>query len=358
MSMCLRRKETDLRDSPHGASIHWARWTKIAGAMVSTRDVAAGIQHKEEDTDQSRSEGGDDVPWQGQPAMRPVRQIDEEPAHGANYGNAYDRQRGEKEKTMPEVTVHPADRPSWVDLASPNVSASTQFYGQLFGWEAKPVGGPEVGNYTFFMLRGKDIAGVGSQMDDRQPPAWTLYFASDNVDQTQEKIQAAGGNVLMGAMDVMGAGRMGIYSDPTGAAFGIWQAGAHKGASIMNEPGAYTWGELQTRDIPAAKGFYQQAFGWSETTNPMGPGQPDYTEWKQGGESIGGAMAMMAAIPAEVPAHWLVYFQVESADRSAEKAVQLGGRILKEPMDFPGGRFAVVSDPQGAGFGILEMRAR
>jgi predicted enzyme related to lactoylglutathione lyase len=79
----------------------------------------------------------------------------------------------------------------------------------------------------------------------------------------------------------------------------------------MREPGSLTWSELQTRDIPAAKRFYQQVFGWEVRTSPIGPGQPDYTEWMLDGESIGGAMDMQANVPAEVPPHWLAYFQVE-----------------------------------------------
>lgn len=258
---------------------------------------------------------------------------------------------------MPEITDHTAHTPAWVDLASPDVEAATRFYGHLFGWEARQVGGPEMGNYTFFKLRGRDVGAVGGLMTPEQPTAWHVYIASDNIDQTAEKVRAAGGTVMMGPDDIMGAGRIGFFGDPTGAAFGVWQAGEHKGAGLIREPGAFTWAELHTRDVAAAKSFYQQVFGWGHESNPMGPGQPEYTEWTLNGESIGGAMPMQPEMPAQAPPHWLPYFQVENTDRSAEQVTHLGGKILAGPVDFPGGRFAVVSDPHGAAFGILEARS-
>jgi len=258
---------------------------------------------------------------------------------------------------MPEVTDHTPSTPAWVDLASPDVEGATRFYGQLFGWEAQNVAGPEMGNYTFFKLRGKDVAAVGSLMNPGQPTAWNVYMASANADETAEKVRAAGGAVMMGPDDVMDSGRIAFFSDPTGAVIGVWQPKAHRGVGLVRETGALTWADLQTRDLAAAKTFYQAVFGWGERTSPTGPGQPEYTEWQLNGESIGGAMSMPPNMPAEVPPHWLPYFQVENTDSSAAQVTQLGGRVLAGPMDFPGGRVAVVADPYGAAFGVLTMNS-
>ncbi len=59
-------------------------------------------------------------------------------------------------------------------------------------------------------------------------------------------------------------------------------------------------------------------------------------------------------LPAEIPAHWLVYFAVASCDETAERVTQLGGRVNMPPADIPGmGRFAVVADPQGVVFAVF-----
>jgi predicted enzyme related to lactoylglutathione lyase len=86
----------------------------------------------------------------------------------------------------------------------------------------------------------------------------------------------------------------------------------------------------------------------------MGEGQPAYTEFLLDGDSIAGAWEMNPQMPAEVPSYWQVYFAVDDVDASYRKALDLGATEMLAPQDFPGGRFAIVSDPQGAGFGLLK----
>jgi predicted enzyme related to lactoylglutathione lyase len=90
----------------------------------------------------------------------------------------------------------------------------------------------------------------------------------------------------------------------------------------------------------------------------MGEGQPPYTEFLLGGERIAGGMEMNPMVPAEVPSYWMVYFTVTDVDASLRKAIEAGATEMLAPMDFPGGRFAIVSDPQGAAFGLLKMAER
>jgi uncharacterized protein len=255
---------------------------------------------------------------------------------------------------MPEVTTITLNQPTWVDLASPDIEASKRFYGQLFGWEVEQVGGPEMGNYSFFKKGGKQVAGAGSTMDADQFPAWTMYIASKNADEMAEKIKAAGGEIAFGPMDVPNAGRMCVFKDTTGAFAALWQAGNHTGAQLWGEAGSVGWVELQTRDIGKARQFYQQVFDWKVDVVPMGEGMGDYTMWKLDGEMFGGGMDMAPMIPAETPPHWLVYFQVENVDPTVEKIKELGGKVMLEPMPYPGGRLIVASDPHGVVFGALD----
>ena len=82
------------------------------------------------------------------------------------------------------------------------------------------------------------MAGIGpKQGPPGTPAAWTTYLASDDADETAGKVKAAGGQVLMEPMDVMDVGRMAVAADPGGAVFGVWQARAHTGFGLANEPG-------------------------------------------------------------------------------------------------------------------------
>ncbi len=149
-------------------------------------------------------------------------------------------------------------------------------------------------------------------------------------------------------MEIPGAGTMAVIKDPTGAYFGVWQNGEHKGAELFNEPVSLTWSELGTRDVEAAKRFYSAVFGWH-------PNGDDYVQWELNGKSIGGCIDLGAmGVPADVPANWLSYFAVTNVDETAERVKELGGTVNMPPADIPNmGRFAVVADPQGAVFAIF-----
>lgn len=123
----------------------------------------------------------------------------------------------------------------------------------------------------------------------------------------------------------------------------------------MNEPcnrhGAFSWCELMTTDVEAAKNFYGKLFGW-ETEEMAMPGMT-YTVVKVGGNGIGGIMA----IPQEaqgMPPAWGAYVTVDDVDVTAKTAVQLGAKLCVPPRDIPEvGRFCVLQDPQGAFINII-----
>jgi hypothetical protein len=240
----------------------------------------------------------------------------------------------------------------WVDLTSPDVKAAARFYGELFGWQAEDLG-EQAGNYHMFRKDGKMVAAASAPMAPGQPPAWTTYVATDDANATAAKVREAGGQVAMEPFDVMDAGRMAVFQDPTGAFIAVWQPGNHKGAELANEPGSFTWTELQTRDINAAKQFYPKVFGWGIKDSASGP--MTYTEWQVNGRSIAGGMPMDPSIPANIPPNWLVYFAVEDTEAAVAKAQQLGGRVMMPPMDTPAGKFAVLADPTGAAFAVIKI---
>ena len=251
-----------------------------------------------------------------------------------------------------EVERYEHGVPAWVDLGTPDIPKAIEFYSSLFGWQIEQ-GPPEAGGYSMCLLRGKPVAGLGPQMNPG-PPYWTTYVSVDSVDDVLGKAKAAGGNVLMDGMDVMDVGRMGIIQDPIGAVISLWEAKAHIGAVIVNEPNSYSWSELITTDVEASKQFYGEVFGWGSQTHGEGSPMP-YTEWKIGDRSVGGMMPKPPMMPAEVPPHWGVYFSVDGTEAAIDKVKSLGGQLIMGPMDVEPGKLAVVQDPQGATFNIITL---
>jgi uncharacterized protein len=256
---------------------------------------------------------------------------------------------------MSERTSYAPGTPCWVDLGTPDIDAAAGFYAGLFGWQVPPAENVEnTGGYRRATKNGADVAGMMPLMQEGQPPAWTSYVAVEDADATAAAVKEAGGNVLAEPMDVMDLGRMAIFADPTGAVFGIWQPGTFAGAGLVNEPGALAWNELGTRDPAAAKTFYAAVFGWEFEDQDMGE-MGTYTIWKLGEEQIGGMMDISGRVPGEVPAHWLAYFAVENTDAALETVKSSGGGVSFGPIDIPAGRFAIVDDPAGAAFAVIQM---
>jgi uncharacterized protein len=248
----------------------------------------------------------------------------------------------------------------WVDVSLPDTGAGAEFYRDLAGWDWES-GGEETNNYGMFTRDGKIVAGMGPTQSDDQPPAWASYVSVEDADATAARITEAGGTVMIEPFDVLDAGRMAVCADPQGAVFCIWQPKQTHGAELVNEIGSWTWNQLATTDLEAAEKFYSEVFGW-KLAGPPPEGQPEsgeYFMWQVDGqrweEGIAGGMRMEAGqFPPGVPPHWMVYLAVEDAEAAVETTKKAGGQILVEPTDIPVGRLAVMVDPQGAPFAVIQ----
>lgn len=257
---------------------------------------------------------------------------------------------------MPEVTAshYPPGTPCWVDLMAPDQQAALDFYRDLFGWQGE-IGPAEFGGYAMCTLNGKPVAGIMKAQPMAEggpvpPPAWTTYLASADADGTQFRIASSGGDVVVPVTDVGTIGRMLIAQDPTGAFFGVWQPLDFYGAQVVNEPGALTWNELHTPDIPAAATFYQRAL---DLDNATFEGMDNYHSLNVDDRSVGGLTTLENAPPG-TPAHWLTYFAVDDTDSVVDALVKAGGNVLTPPFDMVAGRMSVVQDPQGAVFAVIK----
>jgi uncharacterized protein len=252
--------------------------------------------------------------------------------------------------------------PCWVDSSQADPEAATAFYGGLFGWQFEDVMPPQApGRYYVAELAGGPVAAIGSRPEGG-PATWDTYVWVEDAEETADKVRAAGGRVLREPFDVGLSGRTAVFADPAGATFCIWQAGSHRGATVVNEHGSVNFNDLYTPDPPGARAFYGAVFGWDLLDGGMWalPAYGDFLERRTPGMrenmvAMGAparfqeVVATVRATP-DVPAYWGVTFAVDDADAVAARAEQLGGTVVVPPLDAPWVRMTVISDPQGASF--------
>jgi predicted enzyme related to lactoylglutathione lyase len=114
--------------------------------------------------------------------------------------------------------------------------------------------------------------------------------------------------------------------------------------------GRFVWHELMTTDTDAASDFYSRVVPWKAEDS----GMPSYSLWMSGKVRAGGLMALPADDGSATPPHWIIYIGTPDVDATVEAAEKLGGKVLKVASDIPNvGRFAVLSDPQGAAFAVF-----
>jgi predicted enzyme related to lactoylglutathione lyase len=258
---------------------------------------------------------------------------------------------------MGERTSYTHGTFSWVENATTDQDGAKSFYSKLFGWdyEDSPVGDGIY--YSMAKIGPAYVAAISPQQRDEQaigvPPHWNSYITVDDVDAVCARVQELGGTLLAPPFDVMEVGRMAVLSDPTGAVACLWQAKQHIGAGLVNAPGAFSWNELATRDPDVAQEFWSVLLGWE--FERIDAASIDYWTIRNAGHTNGGMRRIGAESPPDVPPHWLVYFAVDSIDATAETATGAGGAIILAKTPAGGdNKFAVLSDPAGAVFGLVE----
>jgi predicted enzyme related to lactoylglutathione lyase len=253
---------------------------------------------------------------------------------------------------MGERTSHAPGTFSSVDLATSDADAAKSFYSGLFGWKSEDMDGAG-GTYTIFRLDGKHVAGCfeGADGGAGVPPHWNSYVTVQDGDASVARATQLGGSVLMQAQDVAEIGRMAVIADPTGAAVALWQPRGVIGAELVNAPGAPCWNDLGTTDVDAAMTFYGELFGW--TFEQVSGAESRHRI--RNGATENGSLYLQGADERGMTPNWLVYFATADLERSDAHAIELGGQVIVDPLEVPaGGRVSVVTDPQGAAFGLFD----
>ncbi len=171
-------------------------------------------------------------------------------------------------------------------------------------------------------------------------------------------IRERGGSVTMEGGEIPGVGPFAMVADPQGAMFYIVDDRSGGAGSAFSKyapkPGHCAWNELATSDPEGAKAFYGDLFGWAKSGEmDMGPvGKYEFLTKDDYG--LGAVMPRTPEVPVSA---WTFYFRVPEIDAAARAIPAAGGSVIQEPIEIPGGDYALVAtDPQGAAFGLVGAR--
>ncbi|QUH04486.1 VOC family protein [Saccharopolyspora erythraea] len=244
--------------------------------------------------------------------------------------------------------------PAWVDLATTDPGNARDFYTGLFGWTWR-----RQPDYSVAFAAKTPVAGILEPVAE-MPTVWTLYLECGSVQRAADHVHALGGQVLIPPTETPADETFLVARDPSGAVVGLWQA--PPGATFgRDHAGMLCWAELHTRDASSADPFYADLLGYRQEQIGEPGGEFDYTVWYVDDMPTAGRFDASAALPTDLPPHWQLYFQVnpdQDTDSAVERAVVLGGKVLREPSDSPHGRLAQLQDVVGAPFFVIDTALR
>jgi uncharacterized protein len=260
--------------------------------------------------------------------------------------------------TQPASGEHHVGKVVWADLVTPDLDAAKRFYGALFGWTFNDVPGDR--NYALALLEGEPVAGLFQKplpAGQSKQPAWLTFIAVRDVDAAEQAALQRGGKVLFKSHDYAKRGRQATLADPDGAVFAVLAAEGGDPPDYLAKPGEWIWSAVLVRDPKRETTFYKSLFGYElYDLADEGGGTGEAQHYILSSDNF--ARAGLNVLPGDSMRrypHWLNFVRVTDAADTAKKAVQLGGRVLVEPrIDRQGGHLAVLADPSGAPFGVME----
>ncbi|QWF69399.1 VOC family protein [Methylomonas paludis] len=238
----------------------------------------------------------------------------------------------------------------FAELATSDLSKAERFYADLFGWSFREVNiaGKQ---YAEASIAGHPIAGL--VQNSQHLPSWLSFIAVDDVEAYKTQALAHGAKLLSAPQTVPKRGQQAVFIDPQGAVFAVLAADGGDPADQLALPGEWIWSSLITGDPEGAAAFYQNLFEYEVFELAADPGTQHLLL-----ATDNYARASVNSLPADTPnmhAHWLNYIRVDDVPGAVAKLTSLGGKVLIPPrLDRHGGKLAVVADPAGAVFGILE----
>lgn len=256
---------------------------------------------------------------------------------------------------QPASLEHHIGKVIWVDLVTPDLERAKLFYAGLFGWTFRDVHTGET-NYAVALLDGRPVGGLihrPTPLGKTRQPAWLTFIAVPDVDIAKRIALENGGKVFFEPHSYPQRGRQAVLADPQGAVFAVLASSSGDPPDLLAPPGDWIWSSLIARDAGADAAFYQTLFGYEVFGLPSEDG---FEHLVLATDGYARASANRSPVDAaNRHPHWLNFVRVIDTVKMTAKVVALGGRVLVEPrVDRHGGMVALVADPAGAPFGLLE----
>ena len=243
--------------------------------------------------------------------------------------------------------------PCWLELATSAPATVMDFYRAVMGWAFEQRVDSDGLPYYVAMAAGEPVAGVRPV---RQPVTdWTVYLATTHLASLVARSTALGGRTLEDTHVVPRVGTMALIESPAGARFGACEI-APDWTFTAGLPNSLAWAEFVTHLAPQADQYFGELFGY--TGRQFGDGyDDDYMVWYAGEDSVIGRVRMMPGTPADVSARWITHFRTP-LDRNLDEALYVahdaGARLRLRPYASPLGKVAVMADPTGARFALID----
>jgi len=255
----------------------------------------------------------------------------------------------------PANQEHHTGKAIFVELVTPDITAAKQFYAAMFGWTFRDLQ-PDGIKYAQASLNGHPVSGL-IQRDvlagEHRQPAWLTFLSVRDVATAKTTALQHGAKVLLEPRDFPDRGWEAVLADPQGAVFALLASSSGDPPDVLAAQGEWIWSSLVTSDPDTGAAFYQALFDYEVFELPAENGAEHLML-----ASDGYARASVNSSPANTPnfhPHWLNFVRVDDTEKMTAKAVALGGHVLVNPrVDRHGGKVAVVADPLGAPFGLLE----
>ena len=252
-------------------------------------------------------------------------------------------------------TEHHVGKVIWVELITPNLAGAEQFYAGLFGWTFQDMSSGDT-QYAIALANGERIGGIVQhpiKAGEKRQPSWLTFIAVQDVDAATRLALSNGATVVRAPHTYNSRGRQAILRDPQGAAFAIMASYTADPADYLAAPGEWIWSSLLASDAGPDAAFYQTVFGY-EVFDLESEDGTEHVILSSDNYARAGVHTLPADAMRRHP-RWLNFVRVADAAGAATQAVALGGSVLVPPrVDRHGGRIAVLADPSGAAFGVME----